>query len=269
MREEIVTPPDSTGLPFRVLMAGISYCDGSYVIRRNHSSLSCLEYVIQGKGTVQEDKRVFEARQGDIYLLHEGKDHFYYSDEKEPWIKVWMNLKGEATEHLLSAYGLDRVNRIEGLDLKKEFLQFYEIACNGKTAREVSERCALLFHEILQKIYAQLREKGGKKDPTAQKIKEKIDSAQGWNISLDELSEELFFSKAHLIRVFRKEYQITPYEYILSRKLRLAKDLLTNTSLSIGQISSRLNFCDAHYFSNFFREKTGISPKEYRNRERK
>lgn len=266
MREDITAPPQSTGLPFQVRMSGISYCDGSYVIRRPASRLTCMEFVIRGKGTVSENGVSFSAEAGDIYLLHEGRDHYYYSDGEDPWIKIWMNLSGTAVEHLIYAYGLNAVNHVRGLDLEQEFREFYETAGASKTAVECSDRCSVLFHQILQKIAGHLRNQEDSGSATARRIKEIIDAAKGYDVSLEDLAQQMFFTKTHLIRVFRAEYNVTPYEYILARKLRLAKDLLINTSLPIAEISSYLNFCDAHYFTNFFRSRAGMSPREYRKR---
>lgn len=266
MREEFATPPQTAGLPFQVRLTGISYCDGTYEIRRPKSRITCIEYVIHGEGTVCEGEESFTAQSGDIYILHEGKNHYYYSDTRNPWVKIWMNLSGTAVEHLLFAYGLDRINHVSGLNLEEDFREFYSVAKKCRSAAEVSERCSLLFHRILQKI-ANYIQKTTQTSATALKMKELIDSAKGFDISLDELSKRLFFTKTHLIRIFRNEYRITPYEYILSRKLRLAKDLLVNTSLSVSEIASYLNFCDAHYFTNFFRSRTGTTPREYRKRD--
>ncbi len=269
MREDIATPPRSSDLPFQVLMSGISYCDGTYIIRRTHSPLTCIEFIVQGEGSVTENEHTFTAKSGDIYILHEGNRHCYYSDEKDPWIKIWMNLSGPAVDHLLYAYGLNLVNHVTGLNLEQDFRQFYQIAGECRTALEVSDRCSLLFHQILQKIAAHVRRAESSsgsvgRSVTAQKIKELIDSTNGFNITLEDIAKQLFFTKTHIIRVFREEYQITPYEYILARKLRLAKDLLINTSLPVSEIAAYLNFCDAHYFTNFFRSRTGKTPREYR-----
>jgi YesN/AraC family two-component response regulator len=44
----------------------------------------------------------------------------------------------------------------------------------------------------------------------------------------------------------------------------LAKSLLQNTSLSAKEIAFRLGFSDEHYFSNFFKKRTGMRPVEYK-----
>ena len=52
--------------------------------------------------------------------------------------------------------------------------------------------------------------------------------------------------------------------YRLDRKIKLAKDMLVNTNLPIKQIASNLCYADEYYFSNVFKQKTGVSPGRYR-----
>ncbi len=47
--------------------------------------------------------------------------------------------------------------------------------------------------------------------------------------------------------------------------LRLAKDKLSNASLSVSGISYSLGFDYTNYFARFFRKKTGMTPKVFRN----
>ncbi|UKI35289.1 MAG: hypothetical protein L6V93_13935 [Clostridiales bacterium] len=57
-------------MPFsRFLMCGISYCDYSYRIERKNSELNVIEYIISGTGTVNDNGRIFNPREGDIYFF--------------------------------------------------------------------------------------------------------------------------------------------------------------------------------------------------------
>lgn len=51
-------------------------------------------------------------------------------------------------------------------------------------------------------------------------------------------------------------------------EVRLAKaaDLLAQTGLSVGEIASRTGFNQQSYFGKRFKEKTGMTPLEYRKR---
>ena len=54
MREDIYYVGSPSGdTPFRICIAGISYCDGSYRIRRTDSDVMSIEYIYDGSGTVE------------------------------------------------------------------------------------------------------------------------------------------------------------------------------------------------------------------------
>jgi len=55
------------------------------------------------------------------------------------------------------------------------------------------------------------------------------------------------------------------HRYVLHVRLMNAANLLENTSASIGEIALSCGFCDAAYFSGYFKKYFGISPSQYRN----
>ena len=72
-------------------------------------------------------------------------------------------------------------------------------------------------------------------------------------------------SENHLIDEFKKVYGVTPLQYLNAKRIEIIKNLLENTDMSISDISRQLHFNNEHYFSTFFRSKTGITPTQYRN----
>lgn len=97
----------------------------------------------------------------------------------------------------------------------------------------------------------------------AYEIKEFIDRNIYHKLTMEILAKQASLSTSQVNRVFKKEFNQTPYDYILSQKIATAKLLLQNTNIPIKQIAYKLNFADEHYFSNFFKEKCGVSPKDY------
>ena len=67
--------------PFNVLLAGVSYCDGTYRIERKPENLYSFEYIYSGKGMLVIDGQRLEPRAGDVYFLKRGIPHCYWSDE--------------------------------------------------------------------------------------------------------------------------------------------------------------------------------------------
>ena len=92
--------------PIRVQLTGISYCDGSYHIRRDNSATTVIEYIVKGHGYVTvngEDVAVFAD---SVYLLPQGTNQNYYSSHNEPWEKIFINVGGVLPPVLIEEYGL-------------------------------------------------------------------------------------------------------------------------------------------------------------------
>ncbi|MCZ8523946.1 MULTISPECIES: helix-turn-helix domain-containing protein [Paenibacillus] len=81
---------------------------------------------------------------------------------------------------------------------------------------------------------------------------------------IDDIAAELGISTSHCSRVFRQVYGTAPRMYLSELVLQEAKMLLSNSLLSIEQISSVLGYKDIAHFSRQFKRWTGSSPSEYR-----
>ena len=71
-------------------------------------------------------------------------------------------------------------------------------------------------------------------------------------------------NKYYLAHAFQKEYNISPINYLLRRRISESKALLASTDHSLTQISELVGFSSPSYFSQSFRRLEGISPIEYR-----
>ncbi|HEY4784803.1 MAG TPA: helix-turn-helix transcriptional regulator, partial [Bacteroidales bacterium] len=65
-------------------------------------------------------------------------------------------------------------------------------------------------------------------------------------------------------RMFKQYTGLAPAQYQLQLKIQIAKELLMDPNLSIKEIAFRLNFNSHYHFSNIFKEKTGLSPSNFR-----
>lgn len=81
--------------------------------------------------------------------------------------------------------------------------------------------------------------------------------------TLDEIADKLHVSSSHLSHIFTKIEKCGVLEYTQAERLILAKDLLRNSPLSVTDISRRTGFSTIHYFSSWFKKKTGFKPTEY------
>lgn len=81
---------------------------------------------------------------------------------------------------------------------------------------------------------------------------------------LDELAEKFFINKFYLSKIFKETYGTTVNNYLISKRITRAKQLLRFTDMTVDEIGAAVGMEDANYFSRMFRKVEGISPREYR-----
>ncbi len=264
-KEYIITIPlQETKSPFAITLAGITYENPSYVINRMNSDIFTMEYVISGKGHIIVNEKEYIAEGGDSYILPCGKNIRYYSDAINPWRKIWFNANGIFLTETARIFGLDNKIVFNGVNTLTYFERILKI-CENKnlSEKEINTMCAAILTELIMFISGEINRNDSVSDE-AMTLKHYIDSHTEENISIKLLSKQIFRSESQTIRIFKKNFNVTPYDYLLDSKINRAKTIIQNTNLSIKEIAYRLGFSDEHYFSNIFRKKTGVSPTEYR-----
>ena len=83
-------------------------------------------------------------------------------------------------------------------------------------------------------------------------------------MSMQDLAKHTSYSYSRLSRIFKEYMDMTIIEYITNNKLRHACHLLTNTELSILEISNELAYDSISYFNKIFKSHFNITPSQYR-----
>ncbi len=78
-------------------------------------------------------------------------------------------------------------------------------------------------------------------------------------------ADALFITPKHLTKTVKELTTKTCGEFIDEMVIAEAKVLLGDLSYSVGQVADHLHFSDQFFFSKFFKKRTGMTPKEYKN----
>ena len=93
---------------------------------------------------------------------------------------------------------------------------------------------------------------------------EMIDDDLQFNFSLKKLADAVHLSPYHFSRAFKHVIGLPPHQYVLRRRVQLARQLLVDTSLSISEVAHQVGFYDQSHFTYHFKRLIGVTPSAVR-----
>jgi AraC-like DNA-binding protein len=153
--------------------------------------------------------------------------------------------------------------------LSPNALEQYTNTCLEIQAKEnestpyIEQQCNILFSKILLKFLEQRQ--GEMEIPTV--LKTFIRQLNNPLITPEEIKaaqSAMPYSYPQLTRIFKKYMSCTITQYVNRRKLEHAKELLSNTDMSLSEITSQLNFESTSHFHSLFKKHYGVTPSEHR-----
>ena len=127
-----------------------------------------------------------------------------------------------------------------------------------------------ILHCILYSYFAVSPDSDGPdKDPDREeflKIAEYLEQHLADSITLGKLTSSFAVNRNKLNEIFVKQTSMTCLNYLLHLRIDLAKSMLSNTDLPVGEISGRVGYPDPNYFTKVFRESTGMTPSQFRGK---
>ncbi|MFK2823017.1 AraC family transcriptional regulator [Arcobacter sp. YIC-80] len=149
-------------------------------------------------------------------------------------------------------------NRLLFMKLHDFFTAYFskedEILIESLLIEALSE--LILSNTIYTKEYDKIFEDKKIVKNTYEYIKDSIDS----EFTLDNLATNVNLSKFHFLRLFKKEFGLTPHAFIINQRLNKANNLIQK-GIPISQASIEVGFNDQSHFTRNFKKYFGYTPK--------
>jgi AraC-like DNA-binding protein len=119
------------------------------------------------------------------------------------------------------------------------------------------------------KTRAAARPSSGAPAPAARHLlraRDLIDVRYAEPLDIAAMARRAHASPAHFSRSFKRAFGETPHQYLLTRRIERAKDLLRETDLSVTEVSLEVGFASLGSFSSTFKRIVGTTPREFRRR---
>lgn len=108
--------------------------------------------------------------------------------------------------------------------------------------------------------------KGGMPPGKLRRVTDYINEHFDAPLSLTELADTIEMNTFHFARQFKQATGQPPHQYIVSRRIERAKELLKTTKMPLVEISLEVGINSQNHFTTLFRRQTGLTPKQFRDR---
>ncbi len=88
------------------------------------------------------------------------------------------------------------------------------------------------------------------------------------DLQMNDVAKRFNLSPNHFSAVFSQEIGESFRDYLNNVRLNYAKELLRTTNIKCAEVAYQSGYNDSHYFSTFFKKKTGFTPQQFRDRSR-
>ena len=233
---------------------------------------SVIHYVTKGCGTFKFNNKVYNLKEGDIFILLKGMDVEYMASIDDPWEYYWIGFSGSKVgEYLNRTSIIDSyvANCSGNSKIPNIIVNMCEIS---KTYNPSNSDDILLLKELYSLLYTLIKEfpkpfeyKDKELHTYIQDAIDFINSNYMNSITVHEIAEHVNLSRSYLYKMFIKNLKISPQKYLINLRMYKATLLLKNTKLPIGEVANKVGYADSLLFSKTFSKYFSVSPLNYRN----
>ncbi|QGQ95286.1 AraC family transcriptional regulator [Paenibacillus psychroresistens] len=244
-----------------------------------------LVYVYEGKGTFFINQTFYEMRKGDVFIIPGDTIHRAFPDKDNPVtstaiffspLLVQQVSLGDSFSYL-NCYEQSKIHRNYQIPLQLSMQLIIE-SCLDHIQHELEHKKTGYRHSIildLQHMLLQLSRGSDTDSPHIQtdstteplwmkKILFHIDEHLEQDVGLAALSLKASISPAHFSRVFKKLTGMNITEYITTKRIIRAKELLLETDSNISLIAESCGFESLPHFHRMFKRITSLTPAAYK-----
>lgn len=100
--------------------------------------------------------------------------------------------------------------------------------------------------------------------PVLDEIRRMVEEEYDTDLSLEGCAARLNYHPSHVWRILKSEWNITFSDLLSQQRLKVAKQWLVDTQMSVNEIAARLQYTNTQNFIRYFKKQEGITPGQYR-----
>lgn len=226
----------------------VIYCKNSNISYpdHNHISIYTIGLVLDGHFELDRKTEQTICKTGDFFIIFPYEPHAIYT-KRAGYTMLSICLDKNFVKENNSGFMLSFLQELANELVRENLISVEHIIL-------LPEAINILYTSVLSVSYTV-----NKSINLARKI---LESSSDRNISLDQLSKQISFSKYHFIRIFKEQVGLTPHRFLMQNRVRKAQHLL-ETDMPITEVAFASGFYDQSHFNKWFKKIIGLTPSEY------
>ncbi|MGJ1211093.1 helix-turn-helix transcriptional regulator [Sphingobacterium multivorum] len=276
-------------LDFTLLNIGYAEHQADWNFKDIKSPFARIHYVSEGEAAIIANDEVIKLRPGHLYLTPAYVHHSYDCSDKLSLYYIHIYENPEIRSSIFDRYTFPK--EIKSDQLLKTVIQHLYALNPGRELKiydpksydnsiELMKNMALqtaspfarasenqaIIHLLMSRFLSEATNKIPQVEKRLLRVLDYIDENIHHPISIEQLANQIFISKDHLIRLFKKHINTTPVNYINQKKIEKAQLMMLVDEDNIQQLCFRLGFENISYFNRLFKKLTGETPMSYKRR---
>lgn len=246
---------------------GFETCQPNYLVQRDGFGFNILELVVGGEGHVRMNGIITPLRAGSLFCYDRTTKVEIATSEQRPMAKYFIGLTGtDAPRRLLTA-GIKPGEAVQLAMFPEVQRIIEELIKEGQHHRTTTERiCSALAEVLILRIEDLARlsgQTGHAAEETFLRCKSLIEAQATQFTNLTDITRAVGVENSQLNRLFRRYQGLSPYQYLLHRKMALAAERLMEPNTLVKEAAAYVGFTDPYHFSRCFKKIHRVSPKEF------
>lgn len=250
-----------------VTQCGLQICNSGHSYGPFLYSHYSAHFILSGKGTYTCGGKTYSLCAGQGFMIIPDMPNTYTADIDEPWKYIYANFCGADDETLVHSAGLNEDNMIFEFDLTDDML--HDLTMMHSASKDQSARgydvtgYFLLVMSRLVKANTQRNANTNLPQHYVRRAISYIEDNYPEKITVESIAAYVGIDRTGLYRIFKKNLNISPAQFLISYRLERAKAMMEHDNLTISEIAVSTGFFDAAHFTVAFSKKYGISPGRY------
>lgn len=249
-------------------VASAKYGGDWHSVPHTHNHME-LFYIVGGKGQFLIEDQLYPVNANHLVIINPNITHTEVSLNAQPLEYIVLGIEGielAASERSSSQFSiLDQFESVEISGCLRNILREMEQKNTGyeDVCQAYMEILIIrLMRNTALAVPSEPQVSSGNRQCAA--VKRYIDLHFKEALTLEQLAEDAHMNKFYLSHAFKREYGVSPINYMITKRIEESKYLLAETDLSMSQIAQLLGFSSLSYFSQVFRRTQSVSPMEFR-----